>query len=68
MITDTEIKIKGLNALVAALGQIEAERFISLIMRERFDYTEWQRLLWSEKSVEEISKNAMELRDQARGK
>jgi len=36
-----------------------AERFITLINREPFDYTEWQRNLWNDKSIEELSKAAM---------
>jgi hypothetical protein len=39
VITDNEIKLQGLNALVNFLGEIKAERFISLILRELFDYT-----------------------------
>jgi hypothetical protein len=31
MITDTEIRIKGIKALTESLGDAEAERFISLI-------------------------------------
>ena len=64
MITDTEIKIKGIEALIAKLGEVQAERFISLIMREPFDYTKWQRNLWPNKSIEEISKAAMRSRGQ----
>jgi len=41
---------------------VEAERFITLILREPFDYTKWQRQLWVEKSVDEISKAAMAMR------
>ena len=37
MITDTEIKLKGVEALVVALGEVQAERCISLILREPFD-------------------------------
>jgi len=29
MITDNEIKLKGLEALVSALGEVQAEKFIS---------------------------------------
>ena len=57
--TDTEIKTIGIEVLIAKLGEVEAERFISLILREPFDYTKWQRNLWDNKSVEEISKLAM---------
>jgi hypothetical protein len=62
MITDTEIRIKGFKALINALGEVDAERFISLIMREPFDYTKWHRSLWADKSVTEISKQAMQFR------
>ena len=62
MITDEELKIEGLKALTEALGDVQAEKFIALVMRSRFDYTKWQRKLWGEKSVEEISDAAMKLR------
>jgi len=62
MITDTEIKLEGVKALITALGEVEAERFIALVMREPFDYTKWQRTLWIDKSVAELSDAAMKLR------
>lgn len=65
--TDTEIKIKGFQTLADALGHVDAERFITLILREPFDYTEWRKRLWPDRSVEEISRSAMELRRQAHG-
>ena len=62
MRTDTEIRIHGLRVLVDVLGIIEAEKFISLILREPFDYTKWHQNLWPNKNVTEISKAAMESR------
>ncbi|MBC8234577.1 hypothetical protein H8E77_33970 [bacterium] len=62
MITDTEIKMIGVKALTDALGEVNAEKFISLIMREPFDYTKWQSQLWEGRSVEDISRSAMALR------
>jgi hypothetical protein len=59
MITDTELKIKGFNTLTDTLGTVEAERFITLILREPFDYTKWQQHLWENRSIEDISKAAM---------
>jgi hypothetical protein len=61
--TDTEVRIRGFRALVEALGTVEAERFISLILREPFDYTQWQRQLWADRSVDELSKAAMAMRN-----
>ena len=66
MITDTEIKIKGIEALINTLGEVEAERFISLVMREPFDYTKWQRTLWADKSVAELSAAAMQFRKKSK--
>ena len=62
MISDTEIRTTGFRALVAALGDVQAEKFIALIQREPFDYTQWQRTLWPEKSIEEVSQAAMKHR------
>lgn len=63
MITDTEIRIKGLQILAEHLGDIEAERFIALIQREPFDYTKWRQGLDEELSIEQISQNAMALKN-----
>jgi len=43
--TDTEIRSDEISALMQVLGTVEAERFIALINRERFDYTEWRKSL-----------------------
>ncbi|MBU1754042.1 hypothetical protein KKG56_09385 [bacterium] len=61
MITDTEIKINGVQSLTKSLGSVGAERFIALIQREQFDYTKWQRTLWEDQSIEEISRTAMKI-------
>jgi len=61
MITDTEVKIKGVRALTESLGKVGAEKFITLIQREPFDYTKWQRNLWEGLTVEEISRKATEM-------
>lgn len=62
MLTDTEIRKKGLKVLVENLGDVDAEKFISLIIREPFDYTHWQDALWKDETVETISEKAMEYR------
>jgi len=58
-ITDTEIKIKGLTAL-NELGDVLAERFISLILKELFVYTKWQRQLFIDIDLLSLSKKAMD--------
>ncbi len=62
MITDEELKLGGMQALISKLGDVEAERSISLIMKSPFDYTEWQKDLWINRSIIEISKDAMKSR------
>ena len=42
-ITDNELRISGFTVLVQAFGDVNAERFIALMNREPFDYTEWRR-------------------------
>ena len=60
--TDTEIKLKGFQALSESLGEVDAERFVALIQREPFDYTKWQRELWADKSIDEIHDKAVKYR------
>ena len=62
MITDTEIKAKGMHVLAQYLGDVESERFIALIQREPFDYTKWRQDMDENLSIEEISSKAMALR------
>lgn len=59
MITDTELKINAFKILNDNLGEVETERFISILQREKFDYSHWQQNLWSDKTVQEISNEAM---------
>ena len=62
MKTDTDIRFEGIRALMQALGTVEAERFIALINRERFDYTEWRKKQWQDETVESLAARARSLR------
>jgi len=53
------LRDKGMKVLIDKLGHVEAERFISLMLREPFDYTEWQKNLFDNMSVKELSNLAM---------
>ena len=57
---DTIIMERGMRSLVDNLGEVDAERFITRLIREPFDYTKWQRNLFEGMSIEEISKEAAE--------
>ena len=37
------IRKEGMEHLVKKLGILETEVFVSSLLRDRFDYTEWQR-------------------------
>lgn len=67
MMTDTEIKVKGMKALSNDLGLVEAERFVSLIQRDRFDYTKWRQDLFQGMSGDQISKLATEFAKKSEG-
>jgi len=60
MITDTEIKLKGVQIRAEYLGDVEAERFIALIQRELFNYTKWRQGLDEDLTIKDISQKAME--------
>ena len=54
MRSDTLIKSDGMRVLAEKLGIVEAERFITLSLREPFDYTEWRRSLYGNMGVKEL--------------
>jgi len=61
MYSEMALRNEGMKILIDKLGHVEAERFISLIIREPFDYTEWQKNLFDNDnmSVKELSNLAM---------
>ncbi|HLA94473.1 MAG TPA: hypothetical protein VK612_02045 [Pyrinomonadaceae bacterium] len=61
MITDAEIKNKGIKALLGAMGPKEADRFLTLLDRRPADYTEWRHLLFEGLTVDEINDEASKL-------
>ena len=58
MKTDLEILNEGMRTLFDTMDVIDAERFVMLINRNNFDYTEWQRNLWPDDTVESLSRKA----------
>lgn len=59
ILTDAEIKVQGVETLIESMGLVDAERFIALMNRNGFDYTEWRRDLWKGETIEEVSSRAM---------
>ena len=54
-----EVLERGMSCLLDQLGVVETERFISIIIRERFDYTKWRKDFFSDASVEDINRAAV---------
>ena len=59
---DAVLQQSAMECLIKKLGNVNAERFISLIIKEPFDYTKWQENLYEDMTVEELSKAAMKYR------
>ena len=59
MRNDTLVRMEGMSALVERLGMVDAERFVALMNRESFDYTEWRRNRFEGVDVRELSRMAM---------
>lgn len=61
MITDVEIRMRGMEALAQELGEVGAEKFVALLHRDEFNYTEWRDNGLDQKlSLRELSQKAME--------
>jgi len=60
MRTETVIKMEAIDLLLNTFGVLETERFITSIKSNNFDYTEWQKNLWNDKSIEEVHEMAVE--------
>ncbi len=59
--TETEIRLRGMRALIDALGLVKAERFVVAINRERFDYTTWRQQGLPDLSIAQIAARANQL-------
>jgi hypothetical protein len=56
--------MQGMQALIGALGLIEAERFLIAVNLDKFNYTEWRRTGLPEMSIEQIAAQANQLAKQ----
>ena len=54
MKAEIDVKTQGMRALIQALGEVEAERFVSLVQREQFDYTVWRQNALPDLSVQQL--------------
>lgn len=66
MVSDTEIRKKGMSVLFKTLGEVDAIRFLSQISPEKRDYLKLQDKLFEGMSVEDIYKKAKEYSERKR--
>ncbi|MBQ7607170.1 MAG: hypothetical protein IJU76_04285 [Desulfovibrionaceae bacterium] len=55
-----ELMQRGMNCLMEHLGTIDAQRFISAVLREKFDYTQWHRDFFDNVTAEEFAADALQ--------
>lgn len=58
MNADTLIKHEGFKVLKERLGLVNMERFIVLMNREKFDYTQWRKDLFNDMTIDELADKA----------
>ncbi len=59
MNSTAEIMDVGMNCLIERLGVVEAERFVSVLIREQSDYTKWRRRYFDAVSSDEFHHAAL---------
>ena len=63
MRNNTMLKDEGMRILTEQLGLVEAERFIALLRREPFDYTQWRQGLYNDVPLDTFLCDAQKYRD-----
>ncbi|MCL2426657.1 MAG: hypothetical protein FWD05_10020 [Oscillospiraceae bacterium] len=63
MRTNTVLRDDGMRILAEHLGLVEAERFIALMRREPFDYTQWRQGLYKDVPLSSFLQDAQKYRD-----
>ena len=53
--TGNELTVKCMNVLMDSVGPVDAERFVSIVSLNHFDYTEWQKdHLFADETVDSL--------------
>ena len=60
MTNTATIMERGANALLETLGVLGTEQFISTLLKEPFDYTEWSREYFANYDPDKFLKDAIE--------
>ncbi|MCL1946619.1 MAG: hypothetical protein FWF51_09350 [Chitinivibrionia bacterium] len=68
MKTDIVLRSEGMRILAQNLGIVDCERFITIILREPFDYTKWRQDLFADETLDDFLDNAMKYRKKSQRK
>lgn len=63
--TDTILLKAGMQTLIDRFGVVDAERFISLMIREPVDYTEFRRTLYDDMTLDDVCIEAAQAKKKA---
>ncbi len=58
-LSTSELLKNGMKCLTEKLGLINAEKFISIIIKEKFDYTKWQETYFNNIDSEQFDKELL---------
>ena len=58
--SENELTAKCLNTLFDAVGPAETERFVYILNRDNFDYTEWQKNLFANETLDSLTAKVRE--------
>ena len=67
MKSEIALRTEAMDILVKKLGLVDAERFIATIKKDSFDYTEWRRDLYKDKTIDDIYNEAVEFFKRKKG-
>ena len=58
MRTDSVIRYEAMELLLQNFGMVDSARFVTMVKRDAFDYTEWRRDLWDDMTIGEVHADA----------
>lgn len=58
MISDIEVMNSGIEVLIKFLGDIDAERFLVMVNKEKMNYTKWRKSLCVSENLHKINDDA----------
>ncbi len=68
MLSNTVLKDAGLRILSEQLGLVEAERFVTLLRQDAFDYTTWRQGLLQDVPLDTFLRDAQAFREKQRSR